>query len=137
MDDRGMTDNRRRPIDDEDKDTGSPSANAPGTGAHTPSSIVHRPSSAEGPTNIALLGSTGSIGRQTLDVVRQLGGRFRVVAMAAGRDLDGLLAQAAALPEPPLMLALADERAAVTAPSDGPRVLAGEAGLVELATHPG
>src|SRR3954467_4848669 len=88
------------------------------------------------PINIALLGSTGSIGTQTLDVVRELGGRFRVVCMAAGRDLDGLLAQAAALPEPPLMLALADEGAAVTAPSDGPRVLAGEAGLVELATHP-
>ncbi|MFL5731928.1 MAG: 1-deoxy-D-xylulose-5-phosphate reductoisomerase [Chloroflexia bacterium] len=134
-----MTDNRRRPIDDGDKDTGSPSANAPGTGAHTPSSIVHRPSSAEGPTNIALLGSTGSIGRQTLDVVRQLGGRFRVVAMAAGRDLDALLAQAASLESAgharPL-LALAEESVAGNAPEDGPRVLGGEEGLVELASHP-
>jgi 1-deoxy-D-xylulose-5-phosphate reductoisomerase len=90
----------------------------------------------ERPLNVALLGSTGSIGRQTLDVVRVLGGRFRVVCLAAGRDLDGLLAQAASLPEPPLMLALADDEAAARAPGDGPRVLGGEAGLVELASHP-
>ena len=88
------------------------------------------------PINVALLGSTGSIGTQTLDVVRALGGRFRVVCLGAGRDLDGLLAQVASLPEPPLMLALADERVAAAAPTDGPRVLGGEAGLVELSSHP-
>src|SRR5947208_10328964 len=88
------------------------------------------------PTNIALLGSTGSIGRQTLDVVGQLGGRFRVVCLGAGRDRDALLAQAASLPEPPLLLALADEQAAASAPNDGPRMLGGEAGLAELASHP-
>ncbi|HYP20809.1 MAG TPA: 1-deoxy-D-xylulose-5-phosphate reductoisomerase [Chloroflexia bacterium] len=88
------------------------------------------------PINIALLGSTGSIGRQTLDVVSRLGGRLRVVALAAGRDRDALLAQARALAEPPLLLALADEAAAASAPHDGPPLLAGEAGLVELARHP-
>jgi len=85
--------------------------------------------------NIALLGSTGSIGRQTLDVVSRLEGRFRIVALGAGQDRDALLAQAASLAVPPLLLALADEDAAVSAPDDGPRVLGGEAGLVELATH--
>ncbi len=88
------------------------------------------------PINIALLGSTGSIGRQTLDVVRQLGGRFRVVCLGAGHDLDGLLAQAASLPEPPLLMALADAQVAASAPQGGPRLLGGEAGLVELAIHP-
>jgi 1-deoxy-D-xylulose-5-phosphate reductoisomerase len=86
--------------------------------------------------NIALLGSTGSIGRQTLDVVSRLGGRFRVVCLGAGRDRDALLTQANALPEPPLLLALADEEAALSAPVDGPPLLAGEAGMVELARHP-
>src|SRR3989304_5755715 len=38
------------------------------------------------PTRLALLGSTGSIGRQTLDVVRALPDRFRVIALAAGRN---------------------------------------------------
>jgi 1-deoxy-D-xylulose-5-phosphate reductoisomerase len=90
----------------------------------------------DSPINIALLGSTGSIGTQTLDVVSRLEGRFRVVCLGAGSDRASLLAQAASLPEPPLLLALADEDAAASAPQDGPPLLSGEAGLVELATHP-
>ena len=43
---------------------------------------------------ILVLGSTGSIGTQTLDVVRSLSGRFQVVGLAAGRNLE-LLAQQA------------------------------------------
>jgi len=35
---------------------------------------------------VAILGSTGSIGRQTLDVIRQLPGHFRVVALAGGSN---------------------------------------------------
>jgi 1-deoxy-D-xylulose-5-phosphate reductoisomerase len=38
------------------------------------------------PVGVAVLGSTGSIGRQTLDVLDRLGDRFRVVALAAGRN---------------------------------------------------
>ena len=34
---------------------------------------------------IAILGSTGSIGRQTLDVIKQFPDRFEVIALAAGR----------------------------------------------------
>jgi 1-deoxy-D-xylulose-5-phosphate reductoisomerase len=41
---------------------------------------------------LAVLGSTGSIGRQTLDVVRALPGHFRVLGLAAGSNL-GLLAE--------------------------------------------
>lgn len=44
--------------------------------------------------NIALLGSTGSIGRNTLDVVQDHPQRFRVVALAAGGQVDVLVAQA-------------------------------------------
>ena len=56
---------------------------------------------------MALLGSTGSIGRQTLDVLAGLRDRFEVVALAAGRDRRALEAQAAALR--PRVVALADE----------------------------
>ena len=42
---------------------------------------------------LALLGSTGSIGRQALEVVRALPGRFRVVGLAAGRNIELLRAQ--------------------------------------------
>lgn len=43
---------------------------------------------------IAVLGSTGSIGTQTLDVVRALPDEFEVVGLAAGRNLDLLARQA-------------------------------------------
>ncbi len=42
---------------------------------------------------LAILGSTGSIGQQALDVVRALPNRFRIVALAAGDNLDLLIKQ--------------------------------------------
>ena len=45
-------------------------------------------------TTLVLIGSTGSIGTQTLDVVRSMPGRYRVLGLAAGRNLDALEAQA-------------------------------------------
>jgi 1-deoxy-D-xylulose-5-phosphate reductoisomerase len=42
---------------------------------------------------LAILGSTGSIGRQCLSVVDQLEGQFGVVALAAGSNLDELTGQ--------------------------------------------
>jgi len=44
--------------------------------------------------NISILGSTGSVGVTTLDVVSRFPERFRVVAMAAGQNLDLLADQA-------------------------------------------
>ena len=46
---------------------------------------------------VSLLGSTGSIGTQAVDVLLGEPERFRVVALAAQRSTDTLLAQAAAL----------------------------------------
>ncbi len=43
---------------------------------------------------IVILGSTGSIGRQTLDVVRELPERFQVLGLAAGRNASLLEEQA-------------------------------------------
>jgi 1-deoxy-D-xylulose-5-phosphate reductoisomerase len=45
--------------------------------------------------SVAILGSTGSIGLQALDVADKEPGRVRVVALAAGRSLDRLCEQAA------------------------------------------
>lgn len=42
--------------------------------------------------NVSILGSTGSIGRNTLDLVRRFPDRFRVVGLAAGEN-DSLLAE--------------------------------------------
>lgn len=74
----------------------------------------------DGPIGVAVLGSTGSIGTQALDVVRTHPDRFRVVALAAGRHSDLLEAQAAEF-------GLSGDRARATA--DDPGALAGLAGL--------
>ena len=80
---------------------------------------------------LAILGSTGSIGRQTLDVVRAFPGRFSVVALSAGYNLELLAEQArefgvsAASSE-----ATADELAAALPP--GCAVVSHE----DVATHP-
>ncbi|HAJ60119.1 MAG TPA: 1-deoxy-D-xylulose-5-phosphate reductoisomerase, partial [Cyanobacteria bacterium UBA8543] len=42
---------------------------------------------------ISLLGSTGSIGTQTLDIVAQYPDQFRIVGLAAGRNVEMLAAQ--------------------------------------------
>lgn len=50
--------------------------------------------SRESPQRVVLLGSTGSIGTQTLEVVEAEHERFRIVALAAGRSVDLLVEQA-------------------------------------------
>jgi len=52
-----------------------------------------------GPRRVALLGSTGSIGRQALDVVSQLPDRFTIAGLSAGANA-GLLAEQAATYRP-------------------------------------
>jgi len=56
---------------------------------------------------LAILGSTGSIGTQALDVVRAQPGRFRVEVLTAGRNADLLIEQA--LEFKPNAVAIADE----------------------------
>jgi 1-deoxy-D-xylulose-5-phosphate reductoisomerase len=48
------------------------------------------------PRDVVILGSTGSIGTQALDIIRRNPGRFRVAALAAGGGNLGLLARQAA-----------------------------------------
>src|SRR5690242_14229719 len=54
-----------------------------------------------GTTNVVLLGSTGSIGTQALDVIASHRDRYRVVALAAGRNEELLSQQASAFDVPP------------------------------------
>ncbi len=85
---------------------------------------------------IAILGSTGSIGRQTLDVVRALGERISVVGLAAGSNA-GLLADQVSQFRPRLVsFAGPASRLWDHLPSHGvkaPEVVAPE----EMASHPG
>lgn len=59
-------------------------------------------------TTVALLGSTGSIGTQTIDVVDAERDRFRIVAIGAGSDVDALVEQAERLRPEVVVIADAD-----------------------------
>lgn len=59
------------------------------------------------PATVSLVGSTGSIGSQTLDVIRSDPERFRIVALGAARSVQALAAQA--IEFRPEVVALAEE----------------------------
>ena len=77
------------------------------------------------PKRVVIVGATGSIGRQTLDVVAARRESFAVVGLSAHKDETGLRAAAAAHPGAELCLSGCDE------PKEGIR-FAGAAGLDEL-----
>ena len=85
---------------------------------------------------IAILGSTGSIGRQTLDVVRELG--LRVAALTANASVERMEAQVREFH--PALAVLTDETAAaelrVRLADTETKVLSGEEGLLAAATLP-
>jgi 1-deoxy-D-xylulose-5-phosphate reductoisomerase len=88
---------------------------------------------------IALLGSTGSIGTSTLDVVRQHADRFTVLALAAASSVENMLAQIREFA--PLLACLADPAAAEELrrqlpPGCPTEVVTGTQGLLRAATIP-
>jgi 1-deoxy-D-xylulose-5-phosphate reductoisomerase len=93
---------------------------------------------------IAILGSTGSIGRQTLQVVESLLERFRVVALAAGGNLEELAGQIAR--HRPQLVSIGDAakagelrerlRQSGNGASHLPEIQHGRQGLLSVATHP-
>lgn len=90
------------------------------------------------PKNIALLGSTGSIGRQTLEVVEQMGGGCRIVALTAGSN-SKLLEEQAHRFRPELVVLKEPAEAARLEHSLRDlrcRVASGPAGLIEAARWP-
>lgn len=93
-------------------------------------------------TGVAILGSTGSIGCNSLRVIESLAARdMRIVALAAGTNVERLADQIAEhLPEVVSVdteSAAHDLRALLFARDiDLPRIVIGEAGLIEVATHP-
>ena len=90
---------------------------------------------------IAILGSTGSIGRSTLSVVESYPDRFELVALAAGANLESAYEQA--IRWKPRVISMASEQDAsklkARLASNGSaetEVVYGSAGAVKVATHP-
>jgi 1-deoxy-D-xylulose-5-phosphate reductoisomerase len=90
---------------------------------------------------IAILGSTGSIGRSTLSVAESYPDRFQIVALAAGSNLEAAFEQA--LRWKPLVISMAAEADADELHTrlkksglSAIEVVHGAAGTVRVATHP-
>ncbi len=88
--------------------------------------------------NLSILGSTGSIGVSTLEIVAAHPDRFRVVAMTAGYNLELFLEQVKMFrPEVVAVVAAGDaETLRQVLGSEAPEILSGVEGLVACAGHP-
>jgi 1-deoxy-D-xylulose-5-phosphate reductoisomerase len=90
--------------------------------------------------HISILGSTGSIGRNVLEVVRQYPGRFRIMGLAAGRNITLLKEQIEAFQ--PILVSVAEQedmeqlRQALP-PEWRDKLVWGKQGTEQVATLPG
>ncbi len=87
--------------------------------------------------NVVVLGSTGSIGTSTIKVAEDLPDQIRLLALAAGNNLDLLLEQT--WKHRPVAVSLVDEakaQQARTALAGVAEVYSGAEGLIQLATLP-
>ena len=88
---------------------------------------------------ITLLGSTGSIGTQTLDIVAQYPDQFRIVGLAAGRNVEMLRSQIQQFRPAIAAIGSAEKlpelKEAIADLDFQPIVVAGEAGVIEVARY--
>jgi 1-deoxy-D-xylulose-5-phosphate reductoisomerase len=88
---------------------------------------------------ITLLGSTGSIGTQTLDIVCEHPDKFRIVGLAAGRNVELFAAQIRQFRPEIAAISAADKlpelKAAIKDLNPQPILLAGEQGVIEVARY--
>jgi 1-deoxy-D-xylulose-5-phosphate reductoisomerase len=90
---------------------------------------------------LSILGSTGSIGRQTLNVVESLPEQFEIVALAAGNNLEELAGQIARHRPEVVSVATAELAAQLKARVSGggrraPEIHYGNEGMLAVGTHP-
>lgn len=87
---------------------------------------------------LSILGSTGSIGVSTLDVVRQHPERYEVVALSAGRNVDILAEQIKRYKPTVVSVQSASDVDALAAKIKGMRceIVHGDAGAIQVASHP-
>ena len=85
---------------------------------------------------IVILGSTGSIGTQALDVVTRMPGRFEVIGLAANNNASLLIEQANKFNVPTVSIGGEQQVAEVRTALSNARVLCGVEGMCELASLP-
>ena len=86
--------------------------------------------------NISVLGSTGSIGRSTMDIVRQYPDRFRIVGLAAYKNIDVLEEQIREFRPEIVGVYDPDNAEILSKRTSSVRVVGGLGGIVDVAIHP-
>lgn len=91
---------------------------------------------------VTILGSTGSVGANTLDVIQRHPGKYQVFALTANRNAQALAAQClifkpryAVMADPAALPQLQGELESAGYPLRDITLLAGEQGLVDVAAH--
>jgi len=89
---------------------------------------------------LSILGSTGSIGKNVLEVVKQYPGRFRVIGLAAGKNITLLKNQVLAFQ--PILVSVAEPEDAeklrsMLGPEWRDKIVSGDKGAEEVAALPG
>ncbi|MBI3756305.1 MAG: 1-deoxy-D-xylulose-5-phosphate reductoisomerase [Deltaproteobacteria bacterium] len=87
---------------------------------------------------LAILGSTGSIGRSALEIIRRHPGRFKITALAAGKNKELFRKQVEEFK--PKVISLTDEKDILElkrGASYSPKVCFGNDGLLEVAAYSG
>ncbi|KAG4118212.1 hypothetical protein ERO13_D11G000832v2 [Gossypium hirsutum] len=94
----------------------------------------------DGPKPISIVGSTGSIGSQTLDIIAENPDKFRIVGLAAGSNVTLLAHQVKTFK--PQLVAVRNEslvnelKDALADMEPKPEIIPGEQGVIEVARHP-
>lgn len=103
-------------------------------------SHLNPPAAADRPQRVCILGATGSIGTNTLDVISRHPGRFEVFALSGASRVPELMAQCvrcrprfAVMPDAAKAAELRQQVRAAGLPTE---VLAGEQALCDIAAHP-
>src|SRR3990167_7058157 len=85
---------------------------------------------------ISVIGSTGSIGKSSLEVVKNNPGEFSVYSLAAKNNVEELIRQAKVFKPKQVVIFDPAKKRELEQQLDSIEVLAGVDGLVQAATHP-
>ncbi|TKJ07768.1 1-deoxy-D-xylulose-5-phosphate reductoisomerase, partial [Bacillus cereus] len=86
--------------------------------------------------NISLLGASGSIGTQTLDVLRSHPDQFRLVAFSVGKNIDYAVKVIQEFSPQIVSVQREEDVLKLQSVSGNTKIVYGSEGLLEVALHP-
>lgn len=100
--------------------------------------VKSAPETADSPRSVTILGSTGSVGANTIDIIDRAPGKYRVEALTANRNVEALAEQARRLQPAVAVVADPDMYADLKAALSGTNIVAaaGPEAVVEAAERP-